>query len=622
MEAGRTLSAQLSAYLEPVTVHLPETVNATRCEPEVHSEGGGTVASDTWHISLRFGKDVLRNGLEPLSFLRYLATLGEIVTLNTLFDSMPEARDMDPESCYLGLELDFSGAIDKQALESVFEFLRDDCAIRILPPHSRISDYVRLIEELPEDKDQLGELLVTGGVLTRNKLEEGLRLQQRLDETGQAGDGGQRHVHMLGDILVGQGVVQDQLVDAALEKQRSIKERKAQENNFVRVRADKLDELITLVGELVIASAGTRLLAMRAGGGELIESAATMEQLVEEIRDGALTLRMVPIAETFGRFRRVVRDLGRELGKEVELVVSGTETEVDKSVAEKISDPLMHLVRNALDHGIEPPAVRQQRGKPRIAKLFLNAYPDSGSIVIEVGDDGGGLDRRKILARAVERGLVSAGETLSEQDIFKLIMEPGFSTAEAVTNVSGRGIGMDVVKRNVEALRGSIAIDSVQGQHTTVSIRLPLTLAIIDGFLVGVGRSVYVVPLETVVECMELSSEDREAVRTRSFVNLRGQVLPLLRLRNVFETPGEPGKRENIVVVQYADKQAGFVVDALMGEFQTVIKPLGKLFEGLSGISGSTILGSGEVALILDVHALIQRAVGANTAGREALSAR
>ena len=628
--AGETLIEQLSTYsvaaleVSPNTAVrtvdvLPtleprlESINRRDGEASLESLGGEAVASDTWHISLRFGKDVLRNGMEPLSFLRYLTKLGDIKAMTTLFDAMPDAPAMDAESCYLGVEIDFSSAAAKATIENVFEFVHDDCIISILPPHSKILDYIQLIESLPEGKTRLGELLQSSGALTARELEEGLRLQQFLSEQKNTRATDSAHAHKLGEILADQGVVQNELVDAALNKQRIIQERRAHENSFIRVRADKLDELITLVGELVIAEAGTRLLAQRSGNNELIESTLGAETLVGEIRDSALKLRMLPIGDTFNRFKRVVHDLGRELGKQVELVLSGMETEVDKSMSEKISDPLMHLVRNALDHGMESPQVRQQNGKPALGKISLNAYHDAGFIVIEVDDDGAGLNRQKILQRAIERGLITAEQKLSDGEIYRLIMQPGFSTAQTVTNVSGRGMGMDVVQRNIEDLRGTVTIDSTEGAGTTVVLRLPLTLAIIDGFMVGVGRATYVVPLDMVVECMELSAEDRVAIHNRSYLNLRDQVLPLLRLRDVFDTSGDAGRRENIVVVQCSGQQAGLVVDSLLGEFQAVIKPLGPLFEKLSGVSGSTILGNGEVALILDVAKLVGKAISQET---------
>ena len=625
--AGVTLIEQLGTYsaaaleaspnmavrtVEVLPALEPQLVSANRGDIE---SMGDAVASDTWHISLRFGKDVLRNGMEPLSFLRYLTKLGDIKAMTTLFDAMPDANAMNAESCYLGVEIDFSSAVAKATIENVFEFVHDDCIISILPPHSKVLDYLQLIESLPEGKTRLGELLQSSGALTARELEEGLRLQQFLSEQKNTRATDTAHAHKIGEILADQGVVQNELVDAALNKQRIIQERSAHENSFIRVRADKLDELITLVGELVIAEAGTRLLAQRSGNGELIESTLSAETLVGEIRDSALKLRMLPIGDTFNRFKRVVHDLGQELGKQVELVLSGMETELDKSMIEKISDPLMHLVRNALDHGMESPQVRQQNGKPASGKISLNAYHDAGFIVIEVDDDGAGLNRQKILQRAIERGLITAEQKLSDGEIYRLIMQPGFSTAQTVTNVSGRGMGMDVVQRNIEDLRGTVTIDSTEGAGTTVVLRLPLTLAIIDGFMVGVGRATYVVPLDTVVECMELSSEDRAAIRNRSYLNLRDQVLPLLRLRDVFDTSGDAGRRENIVVVHCAGQQAGLVVDSLLGEFQAVIKPLGPLFEKLSGVSGSTILGNGEVALILDVAKLVGKAINQETRG-------
>jgi two-component system chemotaxis sensor kinase CheA len=267
----------------------------------------------------------------------------------------------------------------------------------------------------------------------------------------------------------------------------------------------------------------------------------------------------------------------------------------------------MHLLRNSMDHGIESPARRTAAGKSAKGTLKLNAYHDSGCIVIEISDDGSGLNRDRILSKAIEAGLVSANASLTDQEIYKLIFEPGFSTAETVTNLSGRGVGMDVVKRNITSLRGTIDLDSVPGSGTMVRIRLPLTLAIIDGFLVGVGQASYVVPLDLIRECVELSDTQRSIARERNHLNLRGEVLPLVYLRNHFDMPDYTGRRENVVVVRTANQSAGLVVDEFQGEFQTVIKPLGKLFSGLRGISGSTILGNGEVALILDVPAMVHQ---------------
>ena len=590
----------------------PEAGLPVQHEAKVETSGGGEVCNNCWHLSLRFGPDVLRNGMDPLSIIRYLQTLGEITSITLLSDALPAAEQMDPESCYLGFEIDFRSAADKATIAAVFEFVREGSTINILPPHGRIDEYIELIKTLPENDRRLGDLLVASGALTQDELETGLRIQQDLAALPGS------EAKPLGEILVEQQSVHKEIVDGALDKQRQTKEHKAQENRYIRVHADKLDSLINLVGELVIAGASANLLAAREGNPLLRESTSVISRLVEEIRDGALQLRMVQIGETFSRFQRVVRDVSQDLGKDIELAISGAEAELDKTVVEKIGDPLMHLVRNSMDHGIEPTDVRTANGKPAKGTLYLNAYHDSGSIVIEVGDDGGGLNRERILQKAIERGLVAPNANLSNHEIDNLIFEPGFSTAEKLSNLSGRGVGMDVVRRNIESLRGTVELDSEPGQGTTVRIRLPLTLAIIDGFLVSVNHSTYVIPLDMVTECVELNAADRQAVRQRGYLNLRGAVLPLAWLRNQFEMTGEEARRENVVVVHYGAHQAGLVVDDLLGEFQTVIKPLGHLFGNVKGISGSTILGSGEVALILDVPSLIQHAVERENAAVEA----
>nr|WP_189674323.1 chemotaxis protein CheA [Pseudomonas sp. SWRI179] len=547
----------------------PSPAAAPTPAPETNpSEPGET---RLWHISLRFGQDVFRNGMDPLSFLRYLQTLGEIVDIATLTDALPAAEAWDAESCYLGFDIAFRSAASHGAINEVFDFVREDCEIDIVAIDDAAAPQgnTGLVTTSPEPPEENTALVATGELL-----------------------GDQRKTPRMP-------------AQIAPDKQPVTSDSKGKDGTYVRVNADKLDELINLVGELVIASAGASLLARTCHNDPLQEATSSVSGLVEEILDGALRLRMIPIGETFNRFRRVVRDVSQELGKDIDLIISGAETELDKTVVEKIGDPLMHLLRNAMDHGIETAEARLAAGKPAKGHLHLNAYHDSGSIVLEIADDGAGLNRDRILEKAQERGLVPQGASPTDQEIYNLIFEPGFSTAQAVTNLSGRGVGMDVVKRNITLLRGTVDLDSQPGRGTVVRIRLPLTLAIINGFLVGIGQSTYVIPLDMVQECIELSEDDGLASREQGYLDLRGEVLPLVYLRDHFNHEGPPARRQNVVVVRYAELKAGLVVDDLLGEFQTVIKPLGKLFGALRGISGSTILGSGAVALILDVPALL-----------------
>ena len=602
-EAGEAISESLRPFLGGKAAAVSGQGNDEHAEGNIERDNRDSATNDCWHISVRFGPNVLKNGMDPLAFLRYLLNLGEIAHITTLTDALPESDAMDPELCYLGFEINFRSHATKAAIEKVFDFCRDDCDLYILPPNSKVVDFLNLIEALPEETMRLGEILVKSGALTQEELDAGLKTQT----AAKAGADAEAPAPQLGDILVQQHNVQPELVEAAAAKQKTVSEKKAAESSLIRVHADKLDQLIDLVGELVIAGASANLLAKRSGEGTLMEATSVLTRLVESIRDSALQLRMVQIGETFNRFHRVARDVSKELGKDIELVINGAETELDKSVVEKIGDPLMHLVRNAMDHGIETAALRAAAGKPVKGRVELNAYHDSGSIVIEVIDDGGGLNKDRIQAKAIEKGIIQPGETLSDQEVVNLIFEAGFSTVEKVTNLSGRGVGMDVVRKNIAALRGSVDVKTEMGAGSRFTIRLPLTLAIIDGFLTGVAKSSYVIPLDMVVECIELSNTSAD----RDYINLRGEVLPFVRLRELFEVPGEQPPRENVVVVQYAGQKAGIVVDQLLGEFQTVIKPLGTLFRNMRGIGGSTILGSGEVALILDVQALVSRSARA-----------
>lgn len=618
-EAGQVLAQGLRAFgngaahpTQGESAPSPSACTGVNQAPASPSQGPCSHA-DSWHISIRFGLNVLKMGMDPLNFLRYLQTLGEITHLSTLSESLPPAQDMDPECCYLGFEVDLHSSASKEEIENVFAFCRDDCELHILPPRSKVADYLDLIESLPEEPMRLGEILVCAGALTQEELEDGLRRQRAVDtRQPSAADAhtrtAQAPIPVLGEILVEHKMVQPEIVEAAAARQKQVQDKRNNEARLIRVHADKLDQLIDLVGELVIAGASASLLARRSAQTPLMEATSVVSRLVENIRDSALQLRMVPIGETFHRFNRVVRDTARELGKDIELVISGGETELDKSVVEKIGDPLMHLMRNAMDHGIELPAQRLSHGKPACGRVQLNAFHDSGSVVIEVIDDGAGIPTERVQTKAIERGIIQAGHNLSEQEIVNLIFEAGLSTAQTVSNLSGRGVGMDVVKRNIQALRGSVEVKTWPGEGSHFTIRLPLTLAIIDGFLTSVGTAFYVIPLDSVVECLELKKDDT----CGHMLNLRGEVLPFIRLREFFGVGGQAPLRENVVVITMGRQKAGIVVDQLLGEFQTVIKPLGQLFRHLRGIGGSTILGSGDVALILDVQALTKLAASQN----------
>ncbi len=545
------VGASLLAELEPYQ-SLPAELNSRSTEAEAMPSG----VAGLWRIQIRIHTDALRHGMDPLGFIRFLGTLGELEQVVALDQAMPALDAFDPEACYLGFDVSLRSSVDRCAIEDVFEFAGDLYQLQIeAPGQCPVADLKPA--ESPEESLQN---------MARN------------------------------DVL---------RADAPVDSQQGRRKKSVQ---HLRIQADKLDNLINLVGELVIASATVSMDAHRSGDASARESAANLNLLVEEIRDSSLDLRMVPIGETFQRFQRVVRDVSSELGKDIELVITGAETELDKTVVEKIADPLTHLVRNACDHGVEMPELRREKGKPARGRVHLNAYHESGAIVIEVSDDGSGLNRERLLAKAVERELVKPDANLTDQEVFNLIFEPGFSTVEQVTNLSGRGVGMDVVRRNIEGLRGMVELVSpgVAG-GTTFRIRLPLTLAIIDGFLSRVGDATYVVPLEMVVECTELSVEQQKLSADQDYLNLRQEVLPLIRLREQFDVPGVPGRRQNIIVVRHAGQKAGLIVDELLGEHQTVIKPLSGIFSHLKGLSGSTILGSGQVALILDVPALISQ---------------
>jgi two-component system chemotaxis sensor kinase CheA len=576
-----------------------ERISITETVLENTSEGADP--NNCWFISLAFNIDAFRMGVDPLSFIRYMKSNGVIQAILLLTPAMPESKNFDPESCYLEYKIAYKTDFDKKAIEDIFEFASDDCEIGILAPNSKAEKYIALLDGLSDDHVQLlSDMLLEVGMLTEADISS--EVTKTISSVSKE--------EPLVENSSEQQIIQHELADEKLQKQTTIKKQVAPESNFIRVDSAKLGHLINLVGELVISGAAINLMVERHGLLEVEEVAETMGTLVSDIRDTALDLRMVPIGETFSRFRRVVRDISKELNKDIQLTITGGETELDKTVVEKINDPLTHLIRNSLDHGIETPEQRLISGKDPKGNIQLNAYHESGHIVIQIIDDGIGLDTDKILTKAIKNGLISEDHNLTEQETYNLIFAAGLSTKAQATDLSGRGVGMDVVKKNIESLRGSVNVGSVPGQGTTITIQLPLTLAIIDGFMVEASNERYIIPLSMVEECVEMNAGKCDVNDVSHYVNLRGEALPYLRLSDYFSETGSitKEKRESLVVVRFGQRKAGFVVDKLHGEHQTVIKPLGKVFEKMAGLTGATVLGDGNVALILDVQGLIKKA--------------
>jgi two-component system chemotaxis sensor kinase CheA len=621
-ERSQVLGARLRQLYGAPAAAAPADHHAAA--PAAAAPAAGT-AGGSWHLSLRFGADALRNGLDPLAFIRYLSSLGQITACAVVADGLPALTDLDAETCHLGFELGLRSAAGQDEIERVFEFAADDCSVQILPPDADGSAFEQLLDLRCQGDGAATEALLALwaqiGVGMGQLSQDSTPTEPADDATDSTEDTAPAPA------ATAPSVVAERRADGT--DRRAGRDRRAPaEARFGKVRAGKLDHQIDLIGELVIAGSGAQMVANQEGSALFLEATQRVSDLVQSTRDGALALRMVPVGETFSRFQRVVRDTSKQLGKEIEFVVTGGDTELDKSMVELIADPLMHLVRNSLDHGIELPDERVAAGKPATGRLGIDACHEGGSIVITVSDDGRGLRRDRILAKAIERGLLPEGAAPSDTEVWQLIFAPGFSTADKVTDLSGRGVGMDVVRRNIEALRGQIALTSSEGQGTRTQIRLPLTLAMIDGFLTLVGGVHYVLPLSVVSECIAVPRECLAAPeRTCGTFDLRGEVLPYIDLALFYgvvpaaqAAQAADQQRRSLVVVRDGAVRVGLVVDRLLGEHQTVIKPLAGIFRHLKALAGSTILGSGDVALVLDMQGLMAAALQAHQPARHTAS--
>lgn len=560
-------------------------------EIEVVSDGESDV--QTFRIRMNPSNDTFANGIDPLPILRELNELGTCHT-TVIETQLPVLKELDPEQCYLAWDITLTTEDNANAIDDVFIFAQDDWEIEV-----ELIDKSNHWSDVVEDK-QLGQILVEKGDATLDQVEQAQAQQKKI-----------------GEILTDSGEVPADKVKAALKEQSAVKtvhkQRKAGESSAnIKVPADKLDTLMDLVGELVIAQARLSQSANTIRDQSLFTIAEDIERLTTDLRDNTLGLRMLPIGTTFARFRRLVRDLSNELGKEIELITEGAETELDKTVIDKLGDPLVHLIRNSIDHGIESPEVRGAAGKNTKGTVKLSAVHSESQVVIRIEDDGAGINPQNIRNKAIERGLITEESSLTDQELYNMVFEAGFSTAKTVSNISGRGVGMDVVKRSIESLRGKVSIDSEFGKGSVVTVELPLTLAIIEGLLIGVGTEYFVIPLSMVEECIELSVKESEQTNNNGLVEVRGELVPYLRLRECFDNGGTTPDIEQIIIVRNGDSRFGFTADEVIGQHQTVIKGLGKVYEGVKGLAGATILGDGAVALILDIQALIQLAISDN----------
>jgi two-component system chemotaxis sensor kinase CheA len=504
-------------------------------------------AATTWKIRFRLPPNALVNGARPLPLLDELRELGDC-EVTALTDEVPPLAALAPTQCWLGWEVLLTTAAPRSAIEDVFIFVIDDMTLEI----EAVSD---------------GSVQEAAPAAVAAEPAAALRAEPAAQQgEGRAARGG---------------------------------------GESVRVPAERLDELMDRVGELVIAQSRLKQVAGSSADTALRGVAEDIERLAAELRETMMVVRMLPVGQLFNRFRRLIHDLARETGKSIELTTEGETTELDKSVIDRLADPLVHLIRNAADHGLETVEQRRAAGKPDTGQIRLAARQTGAEVIITIADDGRGVDRARVRAKAEENGLIAPDAVLFDQELLQLIFHPGFSTAQAITNLSGRGVGMDVVKRTIEGLRGTLEMTSEAGEGSTIALRIPLTLAIIDGLLVRVADGRYVIPLSAVEECVELSPAQDLRSGGRRLINLRDRLVPFIRLRELFATGAAPDPHQKIVVVSTGAGRVGLAVDQILGDHQTVIKSLSALHANVATFSGATVLGDGGVALILDIPHLV-----------------
>ena len=558
----------------------------------------------TWRISFTPSPDILQNGTRPSLMIKELTDMG---TATVLFFTrqIPPLSEIEPTTCYVSWDIILTTCKSREEIQDVFIFLDKSSVIKI----DKIDIDI-------EGNNRIGQILIDRKHISQSALEE--ILSQRKP---------------IGQLLVEKNLISNESLQSALAEQTHIKNVAKTKNTeslqtsqlnsssqnvtqqSIRVNSEKLDQLIDLVGELVTFNARLGEFSTRENNPALMTLSEQSERLILALRDSAMDMRMLPIGTIFTHFRRLVHDLASDMHKDIELITEGAETELDKTVIEKLNDPLIHMIRNSVDHGIESKEERLSKGKPAQGIVKLIAQHVGAFVLIIISDDGAGLDKEKIYKKAIDKNLIAPGTEISDSDIYRMIFLPGFSTSEKVTAVSGRGVGMDVVKKDITALGGTISIETQQGKGTDFILKIPLTLAIIEGMLVQIGNSIFVIPLTNIQECMEFSPADGDEDKICSHIDARGEFLPYINLRRWFEIDDPLPPSQQVVIVNDQDSKLGVVVDRVIGNHQTVIKPLGALYRNVEGLSGATILGDGSVALILDIFKLSNVVKNTETVG-------
>ncbi len=536
--------------------------------------------NNTFRIKFWPSKTIMQNGTRPELLLKELSEFGA-ATITPFFDELPELSKLDEEACYFSWEIILTTTKTENDIKDVFIFLDAESKFE-----------VEKINFVAGTESKIGEILVNRGNISQENLDAVLNAHKPL-----------------GEILVDENVVTTKQVKSALAEQKHLRslsptgqpQTAAGVQQTVRISSAKLDELVNLVGELVTFNARLEQQAILTENTSLKNLSEQCERISIMLRDSSMGLRMVPISTLFSRFRRTVHDLAHQLGKNIEMITEGAETELDKTVIEKLNDPLLHLIRNSVDHGVEMPVERAAMSKDPMGHVTLSARHVGAFILITITDDGRGLDKEAVRAKGIQKGLISEKDNLSDNEIYNLIFQPGFSTAKQVTSISGRGVGLDVVKKDIATLGGSVSIETKKGKGTSFILKIPLTLAIIDGMLTTINNTRYIVPLNTIAECMTFQADPKKKNDLILTTTLHGKDLKCINLRKFFKSESDYPAKQEIVSVYDGDRVIGLVVDKILGSNQTVIKPLGKLFNNCTGINGSSILGDGSVALILDV---------------------